>query len=119
MDVPMRGVPFSELLTRGKMGSMKKVLRKILIPIGVIWFISLFIAAFMAYFVSSVGPNGIYDGLGRSLTDTLLLVRIFFGEERMWTGWKWFISDMIIFWGSIALAANIGKYLEDRERPPT
>jgi len=92
---------------------MKKLLRKVLVPVGVIWFIALFVAGFEAYFTSSSGPSGPCDGLGRTLTQAPMLMRIFFGHERMWAGWFWFLGDMVIFWGSIAVAINIGKWLED------
>ncbi len=82
---------------------MKKLLRKILAPVDIIWFIALFVAGFLAYFVSSAGPNGPCDGLGRPLTQAPMVMRIFFGQEGMWTGWLWFTGDMVIFWGSIAL----------------
>jgi len=92
---------------------MKAALRKILVPVGVIWFIALFVAGFMAYFVSSAGPSGPCDGLGRPLSQAPMLMRIFFGQERMWAGWLWFAGDMVLFWGSIAVAINLGKWLED------
>ncbi len=92
---------------------MKKLLRKVLFPVGVIWFIALFVAGFMAYFVSSAGPDGPCDGLGRSLTQAPMLMRIFLGQERMWSGWLWFVGDMVLFWGSVAVAVNVGKWLED------
>jgi len=92
---------------------MKTALRKILGPVAIIWFIALFIAAFMAYFVTTGGSDGPTDGLGRSLSEAPMLMRIIFGQERMWAGWGWFAGDMIIFWGSIGLAVNIGKWLED------
>lgn len=92
---------------------MKALLRKILVPIGVIWFIALFVAGFMAYLVSSAGPDGPCDGLGRSLTQAPMLMRIFFGQEHMWAGWLWFVGDMVVFWGSVALAVNVGKWLEE------
>ncbi len=92
---------------------MKTVLRKILGPVAIIWFIALFIAAFMAYFVTSGGAGDPTDGLGRSLSEAPILVRIFIGQERMWAGWGSFAGDMIIFWGSFGLAVNIGKWLED------
>ena len=91
---------------------MKTILRKILVPVGVIWFIGLLIAGFMAYLVNSVGPGGLYDGLGRRLTEAPVLMRIFFGQERMWAGWFWFAVDMLVFWGSVALALILGKWLE-------
>lgn len=92
---------------------MKKLFRKVLVPVGVIWFIALFVVGFMAYFVSSTGPDGSCDGLGRSLTQAPILMRIFFGQERMWAGRLWFVGDMVLFWGSIAVAVNVGKWLED------
>jgi len=62
---------------------MKTALRKILFPIGVIWFIALFILGFLAYFVTSAGPSGIADGLGRPLPEAPPLMRLVFGQERL------------------------------------
>lgn len=67
----------------------------------------------MAYVVTSGGSGATTDGLGRSLSEAPMLMRIMFGQERMWAGWGWFVGDMIIFWGSIGLAVNIGNWLED------
>ncbi|MDO9541005.1 MAG: hypothetical protein Q7J98_01610 [Kiritimatiellia bacterium] len=92
---------------------MKATLRKILFPVGVIWFIGLFIAGFLAYFVTSAGPNGATDGLRRTLSEAPMLMRIVFGQDRMWAGWEWFLGDMVVFWGSITVAVNISKWMED------
>ena len=92
---------------------MKATLRKILIPVGVIWFLALFVAGFMAYFGTSADAGGVTDGLGRSLSEVPGLMRIFFGQERMWAGWAWFAGDMILFWGSVALAVKIRLWLEE------
>ena len=95
---------------------MKKLLRKVMVPFGAIWLIGLFIAGFLAYFVSSAGPSGPCDGLGRPLSQVPMLIRIFFGQERMWAGWLWFAGDMALFWGSIALAINLAKWLKNPGR---
>lgn len=92
---------------------MKTALRKILVLVATIWFIALLIAFLMAYFVTTGGSGGSTDGLGRSLSEAPMLMRIVFGQERMWAGWGWFAGDMIIFWGSIGVAVNIEKWLED------
>jgi hypothetical protein len=91
---------------------MKPTLRKLLVPVGVCWFIALFVCGFLAYFVSSTGSPST-DGLGRPLSEAPILMRFIFGQERMWAGWAWFVADMVIFWGSIAVAANISTWLED------
>jgi hypothetical protein len=91
---------------------MKATLRKILKAVGVIWFIALFIAAFFAYFITSSGPDGMTDGLGRQLVETPLFVRFFLGQERLWAGFIWHIIDMIVFFGSILVATAIGKWVE-------
>ena len=95
---------------------MKVTLHKILFPVGLIWFIGLFIAGFLAYFVSSAGPSGPCDGLGRPLSQAPMVTRIFLGQERMWAGWLWFAGDMVLFWGSIALAINLAKWLKNQGR---
>ncbi len=91
---------------------MRATLRRVLVPIGICWFIVILVAGFLAYFVSTAGSPPT-DGLGRQLSDAPLLMRVFFGQERMWAGWAWFAADMVIFWGSIALAVNISKWLDD------
>lgn len=82
-------------------------IKKISTGIGVILIITLFVLAFLAYFVSRFDSGERYDGLGRALVDSPWVVRIIFGEEKMWVGWKWFIVDMVIFWGGIALAISL------------
>lgn len=88
---------------------MRTVLTKILIAIGVVWFIGLFVLGFLAYLVTSAGPC---DGLGRPLTQAPMFMRIFFGQDRMWAGWGWFTTDMVVFWGSIAAAVGISKLFD-------
>jgi hypothetical protein len=92
---------------------MKKFLRKILVPFGIVWYIALMIAGFLAYFVRSGGPNGFSDGLGRSLTESPILMRIFFGQDSLWAGFGWFLGDLLIFFGSIASGLKIGAWLDD------
>lgn len=88
---------------------MRKVFTKVLLAIGVAWFSGLFVLGFLAYFVTSAGPC---DGLGRPLAQAPMLMRIFFGQERLWAGWGWFATDMVLFWGSIAGAVRISKLLD-------
>ena len=92
---------------------MKQLLRKILFSVGVVWFIALLVSGFLAFFVTSAGPNGATDGLGRTLSEAPMLMRIVLGQDRMWAGWLWFAGDMALFWGSIALAINLAKRLKD------
>jgi hypothetical protein len=92
---------------------MKSARRKILFPIGIIWFIALMIAGFLAYFVTSSGPHGMVDGLGRPLTEAPFLMRFFFGQERLWAGFGWFFGEMVIFWGSLGFAPGLSNWLED------
>ena len=84
---------------------MKKLISKfiyVFIGTGGIGFL---ILGFLAYFVSSFDKSkGImHDGLGRVLFESPFIVRFIFGQERLWPGWSWFIIDMIIFWGGIAI----------------
>lgn len=73
------------------------------IGIGVI--VVVFIAGFMAYFVTSVDPvtHQMSDGFGRELVESPMLVRFLFGQERLWVGWLWFVVDFIVFWGGMGL----------------
>jgi hypothetical protein len=71
--------------------------------------IAVFVAAFMAYFVTSGdrSTRQILDGLGRPLAPTPLFFRFFFGAERMWAGMSWFLLDFIWFFGGIYLAFTL------------
>jgi len=88
------------------------MLRKALSIFAVVWFTTLFICSFLAYMVTSHNAAGPCDGLGRQLSEAPTLMRIFFGQDRMWAGWVWFVGDMIIFWGSFAAALNISNRLD-------
>ena len=92
---------------------MRAVIKNTLKIVGVVWFIGLFIFGFLAYFVTSAGPS---DGLGRPLSQAPILMRMLFGQERMWAGWGWFAVDMVVFWGSIAAAVETSKWLGRHER---
>ena len=87
------------------------MLRKALTIFFTVWFIALFVCGFLAYMVTSAGPC---DGLGRHLSEAPTLMRIFFGQDRMWAGWGWFVGDMVIFWGSIAAAMGIFNRLDSK-----
>ena len=73
--------------------------------IGVMVFIVMFVVGFLAYFITSVDPQTgtICDGLGRSLIESPLFLRLIFGQERLWPGWGWFVIDLVVFWGGIGL----------------
>lgn len=75
-----------------------------------VWFLGLFAAVFLAVFVTGPGP---VDGLGRPLTESPRLMRLIFGQERMWAGPAWFLVDMVVFWGSIGLGAYLLNWFWD------
>lgn len=87
-------------------------MRKIVGYIGIFLFIVVFIAGFAAYFITSVDPQTrtMYDGIGRPLSESPLLMRLILGQERLWAGWGWFIVDLVIFWGGIGLGFTLTKY---------
>ncbi len=69
--------------------------------LGIALFVGILGAGFMAYFVTGPGPS---DGLGRPLTESPLLVRFLFGQDRLWPGYLWFIVDLVVFWGGLGLS---------------
>ena len=78
---------------------------------GVVLGFAAFNAAFIAYFVTSVGPSGaMFDGFGRPLSESPLLMRLILRQERLWTGWFWFVADMVFFWGGLAIAYSLLKF---------
>ena len=84
-------------------------MKKVIGFLGVAIIITVFIVGFVAYFVFSFDPSmGVtFDGLGRRLSESPWFMRLLFGEERLWAGWKWFILDMVIFWGSIGIGGAL------------
>ena len=74
--------------------------------------LSVFVAAFFAYFVGQVNveTGQVFDGLGRLRREAPFLVRVFLSEERMWPGWFWFIGDLVWFWGGLFLAFVIASW---------
>ena len=74
-------------------------MRRIACVLGVGIIIADLVLAFLAYFVLQSGELGVFDGLGRELTESPWLVRFVFGTDRMWAGWLWFLADMVIFFG--------------------
>lgn len=71
----------------------------------------------VAYFVFSVGPDGMRDGLERPLTEAPLLARWLLGAEREWAGWGWFAFDMVWFWTCIAAAFGLYTVADDKMPP--
>jgi len=48
-----------------------------------------------------------YDGFGRALTDTPLIVRVLVGWNSLWAGWLWFAADFALFWGLLVSAFGL------------
>jgi len=84
-------------------------MRRIVGGLGVAMMICVFIAGFIAYFIYHTDPdtNVMYDGFGRPLSESPFLVRLLFGEERLWPGWFWSIGDIVIFWGGIFIGSLV------------
>jgi hypothetical protein len=82
---------------------MKKIIGIIMCGLGFLIGAFLLIAGFLAYFITSSSNGVIIDGLGRLLSESPLLLRMIFGQDRLWAGLGWFIADMIIFWGGAGL----------------
>jgi hypothetical protein len=91
---------------------IKALLRKVLVPVTVCWFIAVIVYGFLAYSVVSGGLNPT-DGLGRSLEEAPWFMRMFFGQDKMWAGWKWFGIEMAVFWGGIGLYGGLAKWLDE------
>ena len=90
------------------------MMRKISTYLGIGIIGILLVCGFIAYFITKIDihTREIYDGFGRILTESPVLIRFIFGQDRLWPGWGWFIGDMVIFWGGIGIAMmliNIGS----------
>jgi len=72
--------------------------------------IVLCVLVFIAYFVISIGEDGItYDGLGRELEPTPAIAQMVFSAEREWPGLKWFVIDVGVFWVSVAVGFTLAR----------
>ena len=71
--------------------------------------ISVFIAAFMAYFLRSFDRESktVYDGLGRKLSAPPVWAKILITSENSWAGLGWHALDFIWFFGGLALAFGV------------
>ena len=88
------------------------IVRKAVGWFGVSVIVAIIGAAFMAYFIFSFDPltKTTYDGLGRQLYESPWFMRFFFGQDRQWAGWLWFVGDLIIFLGGMAFGINLAKW---------
>jgi TM2 domain-containing membrane protein YozV len=98
---------------------MKKAIGKIMYGLGFLIGVALFIIGFLAYFITSSRNGVIIDGLGRPLSESPLLIRIIFGQDRLWAGFGWFILELLIFWCGVGLIylfiSNGFKLLEEKK----
>ncbi|MDO8684506.1 MAG: hypothetical protein Q7N50_13610 [Armatimonadota bacterium] len=87
-------------------------MRKFLVYVGGAIIFSVFVAGFIAYFITSFNAetHTWFDGFGRPLSESPLLMRFMFGQDRLWTGWGWFLADMVIFWGGVAVGFGLVSY---------
>jgi hypothetical protein len=69
---------------------------------GIMVCVAVFVTAFFAFFVTAQTADGqLADGIGRSLSETPLLMRFLFAQGRFWAGWWWFIADFVWFFGGL------------------
>lgn len=71
--------------------------------LGTVICLVVLVAAFLAFFTTGQST----DGLGRPLTESPVVMRFFFGQDRSWAGWGWFVADMIWFWGGLGLGISL------------
>jgi hypothetical protein len=91
---------------------LETTMRKIIGVIGGALMIAMFFAGLVAYFVYRTDPatNIMYDGFGRPLSEAPFLMRLVFGQERLWAGWLWFVGDMVIFWGGFFVGCGLASW---------
>lgn len=97
---------------------MRQLLWRLTATLGVAWFVTLLVLGFLAYFVTKPCDAGMCDGLGRPLSIAPFLVRLMLGQDRLWTGWIWFIGDIVAVMGSAMIAANIVEWHRRSTRAP-
>lgn len=91
---------------------MAIAMRRLIGCLGIGLIAAAFILGFLAYLVVSVEPGaGItHDGLGRPLTNSPWFMELIFYTGANWAGWKWFVVDMIVFWGLFGTGAALGIF---------
>ena len=89
--------------------AIRSEMKKLLGYLGLVLILAVFVVGFVAYFIFSFEPQTrvTYDGLGRQLTDSPWLVRLILGEDKQWAGWRWFLVDMVVFWGTIGVGFSL------------
>ena len=98
---------------------MKKILSKVLYGLAGASIIAILVAVVLGYFVVSFDPatQQYTDGLGRQLGPSPFFMRFVFGQDRLWSGWGWWVMDMLWFWGGGAAAfgfVNLGQKLSKK-----
>ena len=84
-------------------------MRRLVGYLGIAVAVSVFVAAFVAYFIVSIDPvtHVHRDGWGRPLRESPVLLRFVLPVERDFPGWGWWAADFVIFWGGAAIAYNL------------
>jgi hypothetical protein len=87
-------------------------MKKLLGYVGGTIIFGVFVAGFIAYFVTSFNAetHTWLDGFGRPLSESPWFIRFMFGQDRLWAGWDWFLADMVIFWGGVAVGFGLVSY---------
>lgn len=83
--------------------------------------VGVFAAGAAAYLFTFTGSGVLTDGLGRTLSPTPMLVRLIFGQDRLWAGWVWFALDSVWFFGGLGTAyllARAAERIKSPEPPP-
>lgn len=93
-------------------------MRKLGSIVGGLILVSIFVCGFIAYFVTSFDADTRqwFDGFGRPLSQSPWFMRVIFGQERLWAGWLWFMADMTIFWGGIAVGFSLVSFGTDKRK---
>jgi hypothetical protein len=102
----MSGFPKQTSPIASRTTVMKK-LAKLAIGLGIgLGWVALIIYGVLAYLVTRHDEREIVaDGLGRQLYDTPWLLRLIIHDNSKWPGWPWFIVDIFIYAGFLALTA--------------
>jgi hypothetical protein len=88
---------------------MRAVVAKLIYVIVVAEVLAGLVVGFLAYFTRSFNQSTHlwFDGLGRKLEDTPFIARFIFGADSQWAGWGYFVLDLVVFWGGVAVAIGL------------
>ncbi len=87
-------------------------MKKVIGCIGIIIIGVVAIAFFLGYFICTTdeSTNIMYDGFGRQLSATTILMRVIYRQERLWAGWGWMMVDFFVLGAGLVTGCTLAAW---------